>query len=468
MPPFNLSAVEGRQRLLILISIWQLLWLDIPACFSQTAPAETDRANVSATIRTPQKFTSKNFVVSTDLPESDARVVLDRLETTLKRVSRYWGRRASRQIECYVVEDLKNWSDSDFPHEFARALIGGVGGGAYSELAPHKHSAVKVTVYSSSRVGVVEHESVHAYCGQTFGSTGPDWYKEGMAEMAFHGRAGALEVECDAKVIDYLRRGKRPTIRQITNTGRMNRDLFPSMMKMLRASRSDTEQQKEERITQWCRDQSDVVQNSRESYRWCWTLCHFMSHNPNYAKRFHLLGRRYLTRKPEDEQQADPFSNLLGPMGREIEFEYQFFLDRIGNGYRIDLCHWDWKSKFRALEAGDSQSSRIKAAFGYQPSGMHLQKDCEYSFRCRGKWQTDREGRVLNANGDEQGLGRLEGVIMSGYKLSEPFELGHRGSFKAPADGKLYLRCRDHWTELADNNGSVLVKITNEATPAAP
>jgi hypothetical protein len=56
---------------------------------------------------------------------------------------------------------------------------------------------------------------------------------------------------------------------------------------------------------------------------------------------------------------------------------------------------------------------------------------------------------------------------MSDYELSEPFELGQSGSFKAPADGKLYLRCRDRWSELGDNDGSVLVKMTNQATTAA-
>lgn len=465
MPLFNLSACGDRPRPSLLVSLLLLLWFDTPACFSQT---ETSAASIAAPRRAPQEFTSKNFVLHTDLPEAEAQQVLERLETTLAQISRYWGRRPRQQVECYVVDDLKNWSDTDFPHGLAHALIGGVGGGVFSELHSRKRAEVKSTVYSSARPGVAEHESVHAYCCQTFGSTGPSWYKEGMAEMAFHARTGQPGVECDTTVIDYLRRSPRRTIGQITDSTLMNQRLLDSLHKLVRASGSDTFEQRDKKIRQWGRDHADTVRVSRESYRWCWALCHFLSRNPNYAKRFQQLGRGYLTRNMWDAQQPDLFPKLLGSMHREIEFEYHFFLDRIDVGYRVDLCHWDWKSKFRTLDAGNSKSSRIKAAFGYQPSGLHVQKHCEYSFECDGTWQIEGEGSDLNANGNERGLGRLEGVIMSGYKLSEPFELGHRGSFKAPAGGKLYLRCRDRWTELADNNGSVMVKITNPATPAAP
>ena len=45
--------------------------------------------------------------------------------------------------------------------------------------------------------------------------------------------------------------------------------------------------------------------------------------------------------------------------------------------------------------------------------------------------------------------------------LSEPFPLGAYGSFTPPGSGQLYLRCRDKWNEIADNKGSMTVKIKN-------
>ena len=45
------------------------------------------------------------------------------------------------------------------------------------------------------------------------------------------------------------------------------------------------------------------------------------------------------------------------------------------------------------------------------------------------------------------------------YQLSEPFELGTSGSFKAPSNGKLLLRCRDNWGKIADNRGRITVRF---------
>src|SRR5262245_2994783 len=40
----------------------------------------------------PAQYTSKNFVVNTDLPPDEARDLLKRLETMLTIISKYWGR----------------------------------------------------------------------------------------------------------------------------------------------------------------------------------------------------------------------------------------------------------------------------------------------------------------------------------------------------------------------------------------
>ena len=39
------------------------------------------------------------------------------------------------------------------------------------------------------------------------------------------------------------------------------------------------------------------------------------------------------------------------------------------------------------------------------------------------------------------------------------YRVGTHGSFKAPVDGDLVLRCRDAWNELADNSGSLKVRL---------
>ena len=44
---------------------------------------------------------------------------------------------------------------------------------------------------------------------------------------------------------------------------------------------------------------------------------------------------------------------------------------------------------------------------------------------------------------------------LTGYQLSKSFELGTRGKFIAPQKGQLFVRCRDAWTNLEDNQGQV-------------
>jgi len=51
------------------------------------------------------------------------------------------------------------------------------------------------------------------------------------------------------------------------------------------------------------------------------------------------------------------------------------------------------------------------------------------------------------------------GIVFDKYALSEPFELGAYGVFKSPTDGNLLLRCRDKWNEIADNSGTIRVRL---------
>ena len=76
-----------------------------------------------------------------------------------------------------------------------------------------------------------------------------------------------------------------------------------------------------------------------------------------------------------------------------------------------------------------------------------------------GNWRIAGEPKAVDADGDDQGRGRLVGVLMKDYQLGAEFELGAKGSLQSEADGDLYLRCRNAWNELADDRGHVTVKF---------
>ncbi|HEV3003526.1 MAG TPA: hypothetical protein VGX78_03655, partial [Pirellulales bacterium] len=180
-----------------------------PSDEARPAEAPPDAAAAPSPAPPNVDYSSKHFLLHTDLPRDEALALIDRLEATLGVVSAYWDRPSRQVIECYVVHDLSQWPDTALPHPLARILIGGVGGGTVSKTEQNgKRTSLKAAVYASSHPGIAEHEAVHAYCAQAFGTAGPDWYKEGMAELANYRRRGRQDVDCPQEVIDALHKGQ--------------------------------------------------------------------------------------------------------------------------------------------------------------------------------------------------------------------------------------------------------------------
>jgi len=375
----------------------------------------------------PAEFRSQNFYVHTDLSKEEADELLERLETMLAIISSYWARPNSGVIECYVVKDLDNWPQGALPEEGLGHIQAGAGVTITSTLSSGGVGVAKSVVYAVADRGTPQHEAVHAYCGQTFGTTGPVWYSEGMAEMGQYwhkdewSKKGAVfqSVHIHDVVLEYLRESEPKSLNEIVNG-------------------------------------KEFTGDSWQNYAWRWALCHLLANNPNYAAKFRPLGLALL------KKELTSFEAVYGDMAKEIMFEYRFFLKHLEQGYRADLCSWDWNRKFRAPKGSATVAAKIKAERGWQPSGVIVTEGVNYQYKAAGTWQTAQDGPALSADGAESdGAGRLLGVVMNveKFELGEPFELGARGSFQAPADGQLYLRCRDKWGELADNNGTLTIKL---------
>lgn len=375
---------------------------------------------------------------------------MGRMERTLTNAARYWGRKPRRRIECYVVEDLDNWPPNSLPHPLARVIVGGVSGatiGSWVNSGREAHRSA--VVYASSERGVAEHEIVHAYCSQNFGTSGPYWYKEGMAEMAVLSNDPADGICCNQERLDLLRAKGLPTVEDVVTTGEYAARMSKTMTAMLDRREDRQSPVSEAKWTSADRRDFDSTRNQNLS---CWLFCYMLHHNPNYSERFRSLGVGYLASR-------DSFQELFGAMRNEIAFEYDFLMDRVGPGFRVDLCSWDWNAKFHSLEECTSVDARVSAAAGFQPSGVMVQAGKTYAYRADGNWSLSDSTTELDADGDLRGQGVLVGIIMDDYRLSRPFVLGANGSFTAEHDGKLYLRCRDEWCQLDDNRGIVRVSF---------
>ncbi len=360
----------------------------------------------------PRELRSANFYLHTDISERSAYILLDKLETMISLVSQYYGRRPKGIIPCYVVRDMSLWPEDTF-EEDAAIKIAEPAGVTISRRLKNEVSSI---VYSCDDHGVAQHEAVHAYCNQTFGSTGPTWYSEGMAELGNYWKQGQLAVDVDPAAILHLRNTPPKHLLDIVAANQITGD-------------------------------------SWQAYQWRWALCHLLAFNPNYSDRFKGLGLALMAEKP-----GVSFESVYGPVAREISFEYDQFIQHVDNGYRTDLCAWQWDRTFKPVTGKRHVTAKVNAQRGWQASSLRVSANEIYEYAAKGNWKLSDTTEV-DADGDGDGLGKLMGVVMQDFKLSVPFRLGTRGKFKAPQDGDLYLRCGDKWNRIADNDGTIAVHL---------
>lgn len=398
------------------VVLWVVL-VGLSIVFSTgTASAQRKRKGDQQT--GPRDYRTRHFLVHTDLSPDEAKELMTRLEVMIGYVADYWGRPPSGTIECYVVKDLSKWPEGSLLHEGRIKIARREGVTISQRVSDGERFIAKAVVYAIADRGTPQHEAVHAYCSQTFGTCGPVWYSEGMAEIGQYWREGELGVNAHPIAIKYLRNAPPKKLTDIVSPLQFTGD-------------------------------------SWQNYSWRWALCHLLANNPNYADRFLPLGKGLLAEQPVT------FETTYGPMAKEITFEYLFFLQHLEKGYRVDLCSWDWNREFRPLRTkARTISARVEARRGWQPSGLTLDAGSEYKYTATGKWKTAKSAASTGPDGDERGSGRMMGIVMHDFELSQPFELGKGGTFIAPSSGDLYLRCQDKWVELADNSGKMSIKFT--------
>ena len=365
---------------------------------------------------TPRQIRSAHFSFLSDVSDREARIILDKLETMAVLLERYFGRKPAGLVEGFVVHDLKAWPDGMLKESAGVAKIAEKAGICFNaRLGKQRQS----TLYSCDDHGVIQHECTHGFCHMAFGSTGPTWLAEGVAEMGNYWQEGEQAVAVDSGVMAYLQKASpKRGLLEIAQPGRT-----PS--------------------------------GTWQDYAWRWALCHMLANNPNYSDRFKPLAIALM-----EEQGGVSFESVYGPVAKEISFEYDLFLQTVGNGYRADKTAWPWKAKSRPLHNSNATlKATIRSSSGWQSSGLLVTKGVAYQITSDDTWQMATVGTACDADGDVDGRGKLIGVVFSDFKLSDVIPLGVDKTFVAPADGQLLCRSNDAWTEIADNIGSLSITL---------
>lgn len=364
----------------------------------------------------PRLVRSQHFAFVTDVSDREWAIIQDKLERMVKVLETFLGRRMTGAvIEGFVVRDLDKFPPGLIDDEFGiQKIQRGEGVCVNSRLGAMRHARL----YSCADHGVIQHECVHGLCHMTFGSSGPTWLAEGLAELGNYWKDGDQAIDVPPAIIAYLQNeNPKRKLLEIAVPGRVDGD-------------------------------------SWQDYAWRWALCHLLAKNPNYCDRFVPLAIGLMEERPDIS-----FTKVYGPVAKEISFEYDRFLETLGNGYRTDLTAWPWKAKFQRLSDRGHMTVKIAAKAGWQPARVLVDEGTRYTVEAKGTWRITERGERVDANGGATGRGRLVAAVFSDFSLSPEIELGQNATFEPPMAGQLFLRCRDAWTELGDNDGEVEVTI---------
>jgi len=363
----------------------------------------------------PRLVRSAHFAFVTDVSDREWGVISFKLERMVEALEKFLGRKMTGVVEGFVARDLARFPPGLIDEEYGVEKIRrGEGVCVNSRLGPQRHARL----YSCADHGVIQHECVHGICHLTFGSTGPTWLSEGLAELGNYWKDGDRAIDLPAPVIAYLQSvSPKRRLLEIAVPGR-------------------------------------AVADTWQDYAWRWALCHLLANNPNYANRFVPLAIGLMEERP-----GVSFEGVYGPVAREVSFEYNQFLATLGNGYRSDLTAWPWQAKFQRLSDSGEAVVKVKAKAGWQASRVMVDSGEAFEVVADGTWRIAAAGQPLDADGEKDGRGRLVAAVFADESLSREIPLGRKTSLESPAAGQLFLRCADAWTELADNDGEVTVTI---------
>ncbi len=363
----------------------------------------------------PRLVRSQHFAFMTDVSDREWAVISEKLERMVKALETFLGRKMTGVVEGFVAKELGKFPPGLIDEPFGVEKIRrGEGVCMNSRLGNQRHARL----YSCADHGVIQHECVHGICHLAFGSTGPTWLSEGLAELGNYWKEGDRAIDVPAPVM--------VTIQNATPKRKLLEIAIPG--------RTDS--------------------GTWQDYAWRWALCHLLANNPNYSKRFVPLAIALM-----EEQQGASFESVYGPVAKEISFEYDQFLNTVGNGYRSDLTAWPWNAKFQKLGSTSEVKVKIKAQAGWQAGRVLVDAGAAYEITADGTWRIAAAGKQLDADGEADGRGRLVGAVFSDFTLSKELPLGKKTTLKAPSSGQLFLRCVDTWWELADNDGEITVTI---------
>ncbi len=405
------------------------------------SPADDARA-AAAGIR---KLPGKRLTLYTDLSGPE----IDRLPAIFDQAFPQWRRYFG------VKENLENWHIAGFLMKSKASFA--AAGLLPGDLPPFQngYSQPQGKMFwlleqpsDFYRRELFLHEGTHCFMFSVFGSGGPPWYAEGMAEYlgTHRWRDGRLTLGAMPRS-----REEAPYWRRI--------GIIQEAVAQRRALRLKTVIELP----------SDAFLKT-EPYAWCWAAVTLLDRHPRYQERF-----RQLIGHVRDRDFNQRFYRLFEPDWQELNEEWQLMATNMEYGYDVRRAAVDFTPGKPLSRAGAEIT--VAADRGWQNSGLRLEAGADYQLTAAGRYQVAKTTRVWWSEPGGVSIryykGRPLGILLAAVRPDHPppgstTALLHStavglGTTLSPGQtGTLFLKINDSAGELDDNAGELKVKVRRE------
>ena len=207
---------------------------------------------------------------------------------------------------------------------------------------------------------------------------------------------------------------------------------------------------------------------STEPYAWSWAAAALLDGHPHYRERF-----RDAQSLVSDAEFTQKFLDNLGQDRSRLWDEWQLLVRNIQYGYDLER---EAVAYAPATPLNGTRSVTVVADRGWQSSGVELVSGTSYRIIAEGRYQIARQpmtwwcepGGVTIRYHQGQPLGKLLATVRPdpsdrvAIPWEDPIPIGLEHTITPNQTGALYLRVNDSPSELADNEGTLTVKVGEE------
>jgi hypothetical protein len=319
------------------------------------------------------------------------------------------------------------------------------------------------------------HEGTHAFMGYAFGSWGPAWYCEGTAELFGTHRLkdnGDLKFSYFPKSRNELERWGRIDFVRNDFAGKQDRT-FKGIF-ALKPENYD----------------------ENEAYGWSWAFSVFCENHPRYRTAFRQtawnlhgqlesVDQRFLRLLCENVRETSPDLNDRKILS-QFDNEWIDFAANLDYHYDFERTRIEYGKMLKAV-SNKGAEIQIRADRGWQSAGIRLERGKTYRLSASGRFQLADKPKIWQS--EPNGItiryyhGSPVGILLatlipdlgehfdiknetpaetSGIGFTAPRKVGLSDVWTTEVSGELFFRINDFPSELSDNNGNILVKITQQ------